>query len=82
VTISQVHFRPATLADAEGVAALVNECERLGRGVTETTALRAALSATRRSSARRTPRQRRYCRAPATDARVCSSECGWRSTAP
>jgi mycothiol synthase len=37
VTSSAVRFRPAAPADADGVAALVNERERLDRGVTDTT---------------------------------------------
>jgi len=38
VTDGQVRFRPAALADAEGVTALVNERELLDRGAIETTA--------------------------------------------
>jgi mycothiol synthase len=38
VTDARVRFRSASLADADGVAALINERERLDRGVTEVTA--------------------------------------------
>jgi ribosomal protein S18 acetylase RimI-like enzyme len=38
VTDARVRFRPASLGDADGVSALINERERLDRGVPEVTA--------------------------------------------